>query len=266
MDSTTTSSTANMEAGGISSDELPQSYTAEPSEEDEESGDIPDSVIIVIYSLIGLLIITGNILVLIVVYRRKAMRMTTNILVGSLSFANLMIGCFVIPSTIINIAMGNSYTGTLTCVLVPYVQLASITASILSMVLIAIERYHVIVMYYKPSFTPRATTLMVASVWLISAMYSLRVLIPLGSHSDDDDDGDGDGDGELLCDMMQEDSDSDLYWRVTDLVMINLIPLCIMVVLYGTIKQRLWSTTNNLDTTRNQNSLGQKRRTVKVIY
>ena len=160
---------------------IPITETFEAEDDEYVVPSMSKALVIIAYVIIGLFIIIGNLLVLIVVYRRKAMRNTTNILVGSLAFADLMIGFFVVPSTVISAVTNSGTKGALMCQLVPYIQLTSFTASILSMVLIACERFHVIVRTHKTPYTIKQTGFMVFGVWCISASYGLRVFIQTGT-------------------------------------------------------------------------------------
>ena len=73
-----------------------------------------------------------------------------------------------------------------------------------------------------------------------------------------------DDDEEQICDALNEDEDSDLYLRVTDLIILVVIPLVIMGVLYGCIIKTLWLHSQAMGTQK-IHGLGQKRRAVKTF-
>ena len=101
------------------------------------------------YVLLGILIVVGNLLVLLVVRGGRAMRNTTNILVGSLALSDLMIGTFIMPSFLVTSLAGIQREGILFCHLLTFLNLMSYFSSVYSMTLIAIERHHAIVYIHR---------------------------------------------------------------------------------------------------------------------
>ena len=101
------------------------------------------------YVLLGILIVVGNLLVLLVVRGGRAMRNTTNILVGSLALSDLMIGTFIMPSFLVTSLAGIQREGILLCHLLTFLNLMSYFSSVYSMTLIAIERHHAIVYIHR---------------------------------------------------------------------------------------------------------------------
>ena len=223
-------------------------------DEEELVPNLPTALVVTAYMFIGFLIVIGNSLVLAVVYRHKAMRVTTSILVGSLALADMMIGCFVVPSTIISFITGSESKGTVMCQVVPYIQLTSVSATIASMVMIAIERYHVILRIEQQPYTVKHTVMMVSLGWCLSGLYGLRVFIPTGEDE---------GGSTKVCDALNEDEGADIYLRIADLVVLVLVPFAVMSVLYGLIIRRLREH-RHVPTTGQKKGYVQKELAVKV--
>ena len=219
--------------------------------EDEFVANLPTALIISVYAPIMIMTVSGNSLVLAVAYRHKAMRLTTSILIGSLAVADMLIGGFVVPTSLISAIMGTNNKGTVMCKVMPYTQLTSVTASISSMVLIAIERYHVIMRLHLQPFSVKRTITMVSMSWCLSACYGLRVFVPTGEDE---------GESTEVCDALNEDEDADIYLRVTDLVVLVMVPLVIMTILYGKIISHIWRSRS----VSNQQSFGKKAGAIKV--
>lgn len=119
----------------------------------------------------------GNICLICVIAKQKGKRNVTNTLIANLSFADIMIDVFCLPFTIVYTLMDYWVFGQLLCKAVPFVQCLSVTVSILSLVVIALERYQLIInpTGWKPS-VPQAYLSMVA-IWAAACLVSLPFLI-----------------------------------------------------------------------------------------
>ena len=219
--------------------------TVKASEEVDEAdvySGISGNLIMYLYLTLCFAIITSNTFILYVIYRNTFIKRSTGIMMSSLAVADMFIGCFVLPLTIKSVVYGSTPE---TCILVPYVQLTSLAASVLSMILIAAERYHVLVRIHKEPFTIKQTRLMVFIAWSFAATYGLIVFVQVWSSSED------------ICNALLEESTSDLYFRVLHFIVLVIIPLICLVYLYGTIIKKLQKS--------GQKGLSQKRRAVKMF-
>lgn len=93
------------------------------------------------YSLIVIVSLSGNLLVCKVIYELKESRTTTNILIGNLAISDLLMTCLNIPFNIARVVLDNWPFGETLCVLVPFVQSTSAHCSSITMMVIAVERY-----------------------------------------------------------------------------------------------------------------------------
>jgi G protein-coupled receptor 83 len=126
-------------------------------------------LLIASYSLIALVSLTGNLLVCKVIYTRKLSRTTTNVLIGNLAVADLLMTLVNIPFNIARILLDNWPFGQTLCVLVPLTQSMSVYCSTITMMVIALERYRTLV--NNNGFKRMGRTLII--IWTASVVLSL---------------------------------------------------------------------------------------------
>uniref|UniRef100_A0A4W4DSL4 Gastrin/cholecystokinin type B receptor n=1 Tax=Electrophorus electricus TaxID=8005 RepID=A0A4W4DSL4_ELEEL len=103
-----------------------------------------DSVRILLYSLIFLLSVFGNLLIIVVLAVNKRMRTVTNSFLLSLALSDLMTALFCMPFTLIPNLLGDFIFGAAMCKIVAYLMGISVSISTFSLMAIAIERYSAI--------------------------------------------------------------------------------------------------------------------------
>ena len=97
---------------------------------------IPETVIIAVCVLLLVVIILGNLVVILIFLYRPRMRTVTNYYIVSLSVADLLIGLFVVTSTLLEKL--SPTTNKILCVVLPYMQLVCISASVWSLLAITV--------------------------------------------------------------------------------------------------------------------------------
>ncbi|XP_061473194.1 neuropeptide Y receptor type 6-like [Rhineura floridana] len=96
----------------------------------------------VIVMLVGLL---GNLCLIIIIKKQKESQSVTNILIANLSLSDIFICVMCIPFTVAYTLMDYWVFGEAMCKISAFVQSVSVTVSTFSLVLIAVERYQLIV-------------------------------------------------------------------------------------------------------------------------
>ncbi|GCC38458.1 hypothetical protein chiPu_0016972 [Chiloscyllium punctatum] len=129
--------------------------------------------LIVAYSAVMAVGMIGNMCLVLVIMRQKEMRNVTNILIANLSCSDIFITTLCLPVTVIYTMMDRWILGAALCKLTPFVQCTSVTVSILSLVLIALERHQLIInpTGWKPAVGH--AYLAVALSWLVGSLISL---------------------------------------------------------------------------------------------
>ena len=100
-----------------------------------------DMFTILCYSLIIIVSLCGNSLVLKVIASRQKLQTTTNILIASLAFADVLTTTLNVPFNVVRFIWMNYPFPALFCKLVPFIQVACVYVSTLTMGVIAIHRH-----------------------------------------------------------------------------------------------------------------------------
>ena len=130
-------------------------------------------------SIIMFVIVFGNLLVVIAIATDKNLKTTQNWFIASLAVADFLLGLVIMPFSLANELMGYWYFGFLWCDLWKAIDVLLCTASILSICLISLDRYWSITraIEYSRQRTPKRAAIMIAAVWLLSAVICVPPLI-----------------------------------------------------------------------------------------
>lgn len=219
-------------------------YTLDPMTELQtaESGLLMDTqphltrFILVIYAFIFVVGLFGNIIVIYVVVAHEAMRTITNRFIACLSVSDLLICLFAIPFTPIN-ALGRSWIlGEAMCKLIPMILTISVFVSTLTSVVIALDRYMVIVHPHTPRMSKTMQILIILIIWVLAA----STAIPAGIfYVTDRKPG-----TELLdCNERWPSANSGIVYTWTVFVLQLIVPAVIITVCYTAIAVRLYQRT-----------------------
>ncbi|XP_072181272.1 allatostatin-A receptor-like [Diadema setosum] len=130
--------------------------------------------------VIAILGITGNALVIVVVFGRRSMNRSTDILVGNLAIADFVTSVFLIPHPTVN-SIPNTWTGALFCKVMEgeYFLWTAVTASIYSLVAVSFDRFFAVV--YPIHFMRLASRLLVnpivCLIWAGSCVFMVRIFL-----------------------------------------------------------------------------------------
>ena len=135
-----------------------------------------------IYSIVILCATCGNSVLIIVVWKTKTMRTTTNYLLANISMADLLTAVACIPFVIIKLLEHPTGTlGSVLCVLVTKNSLPSLTmiVSILTLGLLAVERYHALLrpMRHKLRLTESSVWYAIIGTWVTAFLSSLPLFV-----------------------------------------------------------------------------------------
>ena len=122
--------------------------------------------------------VLGNITLFIIITRRKSLRTITNGYLLNLAFADLLVSVLNMPITVVTIVEQGWIFGDSACVFFGFITILSFVSSVMSLAMIAINRYYYVVQWktYRSIFTPRKSVLFTAAVWLISLFLSFPPL------------------------------------------------------------------------------------------
>ncbi|XP_030215784.1 cholecystokinin receptor-like [Gadus morhua] len=162
----TPNGTANATCGNVTA------LTKPPSGRQKEM----DSFRILLYALIFVLSVAGNLLIIVVLAMNKRMRTVTNCFLLSLALSDLMMALFCMPFTLIPNIMEDFIFGAAMCKIVAYFMGISVSISTFSLVAIAIERYSAICnpLQSRAWQTRSHAYRVIAATWVLS----LAVMLP----------------------------------------------------------------------------------------
>nr|ALM88307.1 neuropeptide receptor A11 [Chilo suppressalis] len=130
----------------------------------------------ILYTMIFVLGVFGNVLVCYVVFRNRAMQTVTNLFITNLALSDILLCLFAVPLTPMYTFLGRWVFGRLLCHLMPYVQGTSVYISTLTLTSIAIDRFFVIIYPFHPRMKLNTCIFIIIFIWL----FSLVVTCPYG--------------------------------------------------------------------------------------
>uniref|UniRef100_A0A672G8A0 D(3) dopamine receptor n=1 Tax=Salarias fasciatus TaxID=181472 RepID=A0A672G8A0_SALFA len=141
-----------------------------------------------LYSLLILAIVFGNVLVCLAVLRERSLQTTTNYLVVSLAVADLLVASLVMPWAVYLEVVGGAWLfSRLYCNIFVTLDVMMCTASILNLCAISIDRYTAVVMPVLYNTTHRSRKrvfVMIATVWVLAFAVSCPLLFGFNTTDD----------------------------------------------------------------------------------
>ena len=112
----------------------------------------------------------GNASLFLIVYKNPNLRTITNMFILNLAAADILVSVLSMPVTMVTIVSGCWVFGNTACVVLGYFTILSFIASVMSLGMIAINRYFYIVKWntYTITFAKTKALLYVAGVWFVS--------------------------------------------------------------------------------------------------
>nr|XP_055063244.1 neuropeptide FF receptor 1 like 1 [Misgurnus anguillicaudatus] len=120
------------------------------------------------YLMVLLLCIVGNGLVCLVVLRNRKMRTVTNLFILNLAISDLLVGVFCVPTTLIDSLISGWPFNQLTCKMSNLVQGMSVSASVFTLVAIAVDRFTGIVYPFHHRLRPVSAFFAIIFIWLLA--------------------------------------------------------------------------------------------------
>lgn len=211
--------------------------------------------LIIAYSTVMAVGLVGNCCLVFVITRQKEMHNVTNIFIANLSCSDILMCIVCLPVTVVYTLMDRWILGEVLCKLTPFIQCISVTVSIFSLVLIAMERYQLII--HPTGWKPVVgqSYMAVVATWVVACLISLpfftfsvltnlslqNLSIPLQL------------DDHFVC-MEGWPSDSDRRAYTTSLLIFQyFLPLILIMVCYLRIFLRLRRRKDIVERARNSN-------------
>ncbi|XP_033757458.1 somatostatin receptor type 4-like [Pecten maximus] len=116
----------------------------------------------------------GNGMVIWAIYRNPKMRKTTNYFIGNLAVADLLFALW-IPFIMATRITRNWVFGNFICKLVTYVQFVSGISSILTLMMISIERFFSICLLSSKKMTKEIACFVILGIWILSSSFPIPI-------------------------------------------------------------------------------------------
>uniref|UniRef100_A0A6I8PEE6 Neuropeptide FF receptor 1 n=1 Tax=Ornithorhynchus anatinus TaxID=9258 RepID=A0A6I8PEE6_ORNAN len=126
------------------------------------------AMFILAYVLIFLMCMVGNTLVCFIVVKNRQMRTVTNMFILNLAVSDLLVGIFCMPTTLVdNLITGWPFDNVM-CKMSGLVQGMSVSASVFTLVAIAVERFRCIVHPFRQKLTPKEALVTIVVIWALA--------------------------------------------------------------------------------------------------
>ncbi|XP_072515086.1 trace amine-associated receptor 6-like [Salminus brasiliensis] len=185
-------------------------------------------LLFIVLSCVSVCTVFLNLLVIISISHFKQLHTPTNLLILSLSVADLLVGMFVMPVKIMQLIDSCWYLGETACSASLVINGYSMTASLCSMILIAVDRYIAVSdpLLHSTRITVSKTSLFISLGWSLCLLYVI-IYFYLNDH--------------LLPSQMISRCYGECVvsvkhsWVIVDLVLCFLTPCSVILILYSII-------------------------------
>lgn len=134
------------------------------------------------YAPIFFFAVTGNILVMAVVYKNKSMRKTINFFITNMAFSDLIFTVISIPRVVTILLFGYKWLvhgslGLIFCRMVPFVMEITIIASVLNIVAITVDRFLAVLFPLRTFISKRFCLFAIFAMWLVAISVEIPTLL-----------------------------------------------------------------------------------------
>ncbi|XP_029911073.1 neuropeptide Y receptor type 2 [Myripristis murdjan] len=134
-------------------------------------------ILILAYSTIILFGLTGNSLVIYVVYKFKNLRTVTNFFIVNLAVADLLVNTLCLPFTLVYTLYGEWKFGKVLCFMLPCAQGMAVHVSTITLNIIALDRHRSIVYHLETKMSKDMCAVVIVITWAVSALLASPLAI-----------------------------------------------------------------------------------------
>ncbi|KAM3912789.1 neuropeptide Y receptor type 4-2-like [Leptodactylus fuscus] len=184
------------------------------------------------YSLLIFFCLLGNSSLIYVICRRKEKGNVTHILIANLAFSDILVGIFCLPFTVVYTIMDYWVFGQCLCKITNFIGCASVTVSVMILVIIALERHQLILhpTGWKPN-VPQAY-IAVLLIWGLASLLALPLVYAVDLKDGPHKNISKELDFLKVCAEYWTSSQQRMAYTVTLLLLQYVIPLCFIFCCY----------------------------------
>ena len=237
-------------------------YGPPPSQLPMES----QAVLIVLYTVTGLMSISGNTVVILVFSLGKRSRSDLRGFLINLAVSDLIMAVFCLPFTFTMVMLDDWVFSAPMCPIVLYMQTVSVTASVATNMAIGIDRFWVVTFPLKSRITKSRSKVVIALIWMLAGgLSSVQLVIGRASTIP-------------YAPGLYRTSCEEVWWEPAEvwrrgytffiLTLTYILPLTILALTYGIVGRRLWQRTapGNADVARDNLQLRSKRKVRQSLF
>nr|XP_046274240.1 neuropeptide Y receptor type 2 [Scatophagus argus] len=196
-------------------------------------------ILILAYSTIILFGVTGNSLVIYVVYKFKNLQTVTNFFIVNLAVADLLVNTLCLPFTLVYTLYGDWKFGQVLCFMLPCAQGMAVHVSTITMNVIALDRHRSIVYHMETKMSKEMCAVVIVITWVVSALLAspLAIFREYGTFDLSPDES-----IRVCTEKWPESSMNGSIYSIAELLVQYALPLAIISVAYVRIWNKLKKT------------------------
>ncbi|XP_053994997.1 RYamide receptor-like isoform X1 [Hylaeus volcanicus] len=238
-------------------------------ENKHEVSPLPLVILSILYGSISIFAVVGNSLVIWIIGTSKRMQNVTNIFIGNLALADIVIGLFSIPFRFQGALLQRWDLPYFMCPFSPFVQILSVNVSIFTLTAIALDRHRAILKPLSVKPTKRTAKLVIATIWIISGILATPVAIAhrVMEAKNKNPDPRNPDDFKSICMYVNLSQNAMLIYGAVLAFLQYLMPLSIISCVYARVALKLWGSTapGNAEDSRDANMIKNKIKVIKML-
>lgn len=184
----------------------------------------------VLFGIVSILGIGGNVIVSYIVLGNRRMRTVTNYFIANLAISDALMAALCVNFTVYATIYLQWPFGVLMCKLVTFTQSVSVSVSIFTIVAISLDRYTAIIHPLSPRMTATSTLLVVIFIWVLASLFALpstmyATVTVFGNNS--------------YC--TEADWKHSYVYSIIAMLVQYFLPLAILLFAYGRIGHTIWA-------------------------
>lgn len=207
------------------------------------AGPVPKAVealMYIMYIVISVAAIGGNVIVCYIVFAYQRMRSVTNFFIANLAVGDILMASLCIPFGFVsNLLLQYWPFGAVMCVVVSYAQAVSVFISAYTLVAISFDRYIAILYPLRPRMTKLQAKLIIALVWLVALLTPLPTAI-MSKLEQPQDWIDMNLTDRYTCTEAWESNSQRYHYSMALMVLQYFFPLAVLIYTYTRIAVVVW--------------------------